>query len=125
MLLRIVMPPRCAAAIEREATLSLLQTIMGVRQAFIEQRRSLREDVRFPAWIDVGSGELRDCTVLDVSDEGARIAIATPRTLPEVFYLVLSRNGTRRPCRLIWRSRDEVGLFYLGPLARDPRGPLA
>jgi hypothetical protein len=103
----------------REVTLSLLQAIMGVRQAFIEQRRSLREDVRFPAWVDVGSGELRDCTVLDVSDEGARIAIDAPHLLPVAFYLVLSRSGTRRPCRLIWRSKDEAGLFYLGPL--DPR----
>ena len=105
--------------------MSLLQTIMGVRQAFIDQRRSQREDVRFPAWIDVGSGELRECTVLDVSDEGARLAIKSPRTLPEVFYLVLSRNGTRRPCRLIWRSDDEIGLFYLGPLDRDPRRAMA
>jgi hypothetical protein len=109
----------------REATLSFLQTIMGVRQAFFEQRRSLREDVRFPAWVDIGSGELRECTVLDVSDEGARIAIQAPHELPEVFYLVLSRNGTRRPCRLIWRSKDEAGLFYLGPLDRDPRRSMA
>lgn len=121
-----MMRPHARLPYFREATLSLLQTIMGgVRQAFIEQRRSLREDVRFPAWIDVGGGELRECTVLDVSDEGARIAIQAPHQLPVVFYMVLSRNGTRRPCRLIWRSKDEAGLFYLGPLNRVSPGILA
>jgi len=103
--------------------LSLLQTIMGVRQSFIEQRRSLREDVRFPAWIDIGNGAaLRDCTVLDVSDDGARIAIAAPSELPRQFYLVLSKNGTRRRCRLVWRSAQEVGLAYLEPLSRPLAG---
>jgi hypothetical protein len=116
------------AAVLREATLSLLQVIMGVRNAFIEQRRSLREDVRFPAWIDTGTGgSLIDCTVLDVSDGGARIGVAATARLPHEFYLVLSRSGTRRRCRLVWRSDDEAGLFYLAPLERrdPPPGPLA
>jgi hypothetical protein len=98
---------------------SLLQAIIGVRQSFIEQRRSMREYVRFPAWVDVGKGAaLRDCTVLDVSEDGARIAIAAPAELPEQFYLVLSRTGARRRCRLVWRSAEEAGLSYLEPLDR-------
>jgi PilZ domain-containing protein len=103
--------------------MSLLQAIMGVKQAFIEQRRSLREDVRFPAWVDVGDGSApRSCTVLDVSDDGARIMIAASVRLPKEFYLVLSKNGTRRRCRLVWRSDEEAGLFYLAPL--EHRGNL-
>jgi hypothetical protein len=97
--------------------LSLLQAILGAKQAFIDQRRSLREDVRFPAWVDIGDGKApRDCTVLDVSEEGARIALAVPAELPREFYLVLSKNGTRRRCRLVWRSEAEAGLFYIEPL---------
>jgi hypothetical protein len=96
---------------------SRLQAIVGVKQAFIEQRRSLREDVRFPAWADVGDGSApRSCTVLDVSDDGARIGIAVSARLPKEFYLVLGTNGTRRRCRLVWRSHEEAGLFYLAPL---------
>jgi hypothetical protein len=106
--------------------LSLLQALIGVRQAFIEQRRSVREYVRFPAWIDTGNGaELRDCTVLDVSEDGARIAIAAPSELPEEFFLVLSRSGAKRRCRLVWRSREEAGLSYLEPLYRPPVGHMA
>ena len=103
--------------------MSLLQAIMGMKQAFIEQRRSLREDVQFPAWVDVGDGSApRACTVLDVSDDGARIMISAPARLPKEFYLVLSRNGTRRRCRMVWHSDQEAGLFYLAPL--EHRGNL-
>jgi hypothetical protein len=90
---------------------------MGMRQTFIEQRRSLREKVQFAAWIDVGNGAAqRDCTVVDVSEDGARIMVASPAELPQEFYLVLSKHGTRRRCRLVWRSDEEVGMSYLGPL---------
>jgi hypothetical protein len=106
-----------AAAISSEATMTLLQSIVGFKQTFIEQRRSPRENVQFPAWIDIGNGaELRDCTVLDVADNGARIRVAYPAELPREFYLVLSKNGTRRRARLAWRSGEEVGMSYVGPL---------
>lgn len=105
--------------------MSLLQAIIGMRQAFIEQRRSMREYVRFPAWVDTGAGgALRDCTVLDVSEDGARIAISAPTELPDEFYLVLSRYGARRRCRLVWRSAKEAGLSYLAPLDRSLREDL-
>jgi hypothetical protein len=97
--------------------MSLLQSIMDFKQTFIEQRRSPRENVQFPAWIDIGNGAaLRDCTVLDVSEDGARIMVASPAELPKEFYLVLSKHGTRRRGRLAWRSGEEVGVSYLGPL---------
>ncbi len=106
--------------------MSLLQSLIGARQAFVEQRRSLREYVRFPAWVDIGNGApLRDCTVLDVSDDGVRIALAAPAELPEQFHLVLSRSGARRRCRLAWRTQQEAGLSYLEPLDRPLAGTMA
>jgi hypothetical protein len=101
--------------------LALLQAIMGIGNAFVEQRRSAREAVRFPAWADFGYGFPRECTVLDVSDDGIRIAIENPSDLPGEFDLILSRSGARRRCRLAWRSDEEAGLQYLGPLVRGPR----
>jgi hypothetical protein len=95
----------------------LFQSIMGFKKSFIEQRRSPRANVQFPAWLDIGNGSaLRDCTVLDVSEDGARIRVTSPAELPREFYLVLSKKGTRRRSRLTWRSGGEVGVSYLGPL---------
>jgi hypothetical protein len=82
----------------------------------------LRQLVEFPAWIDTGGGTpLLDCTVLDVSDEGARITVACPAALPRVFYLVYSKQTLRRRrCRLVWRVDGEIGVNYLGPLEVEP-----
>src|SRR5262245_29959470 len=102
--------------------LPLLQAFGRVNPKFLEQRRAPREDVQFSAWIDIGDGgSLLDCTVLDVSDEGARITLASPVRLPKIFHLVFTRQGTRRRrCRLVWRVDGEIGVNYLGPLATNP-----
>jgi hypothetical protein len=104
--------------LHREAAVSLFQAFARVTQTFIEQRRSIREHAQFPAWIDVGDGsQPRDCTVLDVSEDGARIMVSSPAKLPKEFWLVLSKDTTRRRhCQMVWRSDTEVGLKYLGAI---------
>jgi hypothetical protein len=74
--------------------------------------------VNFPAWVDVGDGSPRlDCTVLDVSEGGARLLVPASAKLPREFWLVFSKNGTRRRrCRKAWRSEDQIGVTYIGPL---------
>jgi hypothetical protein len=98
--------------------MSLLQVITRATQSFIEQRRSMREQVNFPAWIELGlRSQRRDCTVLDVSDGGARIALSSRDAPSKEFWLVFSKDGTRRRrCRVIWRSADQIGVSYLGPI---------
>ena len=95
-----------------------LQALTRVAQTFHDQRRSQREYVQFPAWIDICNGaQPLDCTVLDVSEDGARIEGLFPARLPEKLFLVLNKQGTRRRrCRMVWRRNQEIGLAYLGPL---------
>jgi hypothetical protein len=96
----------------------LLQAIMRFGQTFIEQRRSRREPVYFPAWIASDADlQWHPCTVLDVSDGGARIMLSSRTRVPKEFWLVLTRDGTRRRrCEIAWRSDDQIGVSYLGPL---------
>src|SRR5262245_29552401 len=98
--------------------MSLLQAITRLTKTFIEQRRSMRENVDFPAWIETGHWSRRlECTVLDVSDGGARLVGPLPARLPNEFWLAFSRDGTRRRrCRVAWRSNGQIGVTYLGPL---------
>jgi hypothetical protein len=42
--------------------------------------------------------------------------VEAPADLPKEFYLVLTKSGTRRRCRLVWSSEQEIGVFYLGPI---------
>lgn len=104
----------------------VFETISWLAQTVMDRRRSLREIVRYSAWIDVGlDAPPRRCAVLDVSEGGARILFPSGPRLPEEFSLVFTKYGSiRRRCRLVWRSRTEVGLSYLGPLeCEGPSNP--
>jgi len=98
--------------------MSLLQAINPFKRLYNEQRRSLREQVHFPAWIALGKGTVTlPCTVIDVSEDGARIELASPAGLPNDFYLLLAEDGSRRRrCRIAWRSEVQIGVNYIGPL---------
>lgn len=102
--------------LHRGTAMSLLQAITRVKQTFIEQRRSIREHVHFPAWIDIGNGsQPRDCIVLDVSEGGFGIMISSPAELPPEFWLILTEQGTIRcRCRIVWRTGEQIGVTCLG-----------
>jgi hypothetical protein len=103
--------------------MSLLRAITRYYSShtFIEQRQSIREHVCFPARIETVSGAPRiECTVLDVSDSGARVSASSKTSFPKEFWLVFSKDGTRRRrCRMAWRSGEQMGLKYLAPLQID------
>jgi hypothetical protein len=107
--------------LNREAAVSLFQAFTRFKQTFIERRRSIREHVEFPAWIDIGDGsQPRSCTVLDVSEDGARIMVSSPAELPKEFWLLLTKDRSRRRhCRRAWRSDNQVGVRYLGAIHFD------
>jgi hypothetical protein len=73
--------------------------------------------VEFPAWIDIGNDVVpRSCTVVDVSDAGARITVAFPTKLPKEFDLILTMLGTKRRCQVVWCSDEQIGVSYVGPM---------
>jgi hypothetical protein len=98
--------------------MQLLQALFRFGQTFIEQRRAIRDHVCFCAWIaNDTDARYWECTVLDVSDTGARIVIPSPTRISKEFWLVLSKDGSRRRrCQLVWRSDSQIGLKYIGPL---------
>lgn len=71
-------------------------------------------------WID---GDLTpfQCTVRDVSSEGARVKLRETETLPEQFEFEIMHvhdnriaEHVRRRVQVIWRSDRELGLRYVG-----------
>lgn len=94
----------------------LLKAISPLFRRYNEQRRSPRENASFPAWISFGRGtDSLPCTVIDVSEHGARIELASPAGTPDDFYLLLTKNGSRqRRCRVVWRSGLQIGVIYMG-----------
>ena len=106
--------------------MSLLQIFSRATQQFIDQRKSKRHRVQRPAMIDLGrnlgrDAGLRSCIVCDMSEDGARIAVESPETVPKEFWLMVSQDETAsRRCRVIWRSADQIGVSYLLPPLQQP-----
>ena len=100
--------------------MTLLQAFARVKQAFVEQRRSIRHGTRCPAWIEFDDhSSPRRCSLVDISEGGARIEVASAEELPEEFPLVLVEDAVNiRRCRIIWRGDGQIGVSYLDPYAR-------
>lgn len=71
--------------------------------------------IRLPARIDIGRGSrLLHCIICDLSDERARITLASNARLPNEFVVVLTAEGrVRRRCPTLWRDGLELGIRFL------------
>ena len=99
----------------------LSQAFARFKRPFVERRQSVRESVQFPALIDIGgSSRPLNCTVMDVSEGGARIKVSSPAKLPKDFWLVLTKDRIkRRQCQLVWHSKSQIGVLHLGDIHTD------
>lgn len=63
----------------------------------------------------VGDGAIvRQCTLLDVSEGGVRIAVGTVGKLPYDVALVDPCTGLSHRAKLVWQSDTEAGLRFVG-----------
>jgi hypothetical protein len=54
------------------------------------------------------------CVIWDVSEGGARIAIANPQAITDEITLLLLRDATHGTrCRVAWRTDEQIGLQFL------------
>ena len=81
-----------------------------------EQRKSLRHPMRRAAEVIFGTGEppVR-CVIWDLSEGGARLAIACPlHGLPPEFTLVMFKDAReQRQCQVVWTDTRFVGVKFL------------
>jgi hypothetical protein len=77
-------------------------------------RQEPREKIDRPAWISIGGSlPLLNCTLIDISDNGARLALSGNAELPEKFSLWLSRHGhPRYTCRIVWSGQKTIGVQF-------------
>ncbi len=53
-----------------------------------------------------------DCIVRDISQEGARLAVAHPPSVPEEFELTLAGQAKRTRAEIRWRRADTIGISF-------------
>jgi hypothetical protein len=81
-------------------------------EMFADRRKSERRLCGGGAKMHFGVGSLpRDCTIVDVSDGGARI-VAENLEVPAEFTIIFSTGQPRR-CRLAWRIGCEFGAEFI------------
>ena len=85
-------------------------------------RKSLRRQLRYTAWLVLEGDQLHGCVLADASDTGARLEVEDSKTVPDTFMLLLAGNGSaQRTCRVVWRKPKQVGVKFERRLAKhDP-----
>jgi hypothetical protein len=82
---------------------------------FFNRRLFFRRTINEPAWIERASNSILErCTLVNVSDIGARLTIGDVHDLPDNFVLYLTRGPQPgRQCRVIWQRNHEVGVEFV------------
>jgi len=77
-------------------------------------RQGNRDKVDRIAWICVGDGlPLRNCTLIDMSNTGAKVELEGAEDIPGIFSLWLSRHGhPRYSCRVVWSQKNKIGVQF-------------
>ena len=53
------------------------------------------------------------CTVLDLSEGGAKLKVSLGALIPACFELEIPSRRERYRCRLVWRTLDALGVEFL------------
>ena len=78
-----------------------------------ERRRVPRHRTLKSGKIVVQSGRwVVDCTVRNLSTQGALLLVRSLAAIPEKFDLVLETTGEHHPCRIAWRGEDRLGVEF-------------
>jgi hypothetical protein len=88
----------------------------GLNPDRVQRRKSQRRPVSLSGLVmaERGGPLLCQCTMVDVSEGGARLKVEHPTQIPDLFTLVLSRGArTSRRCQVRWRSATEVGVQFI------------
>jgi hypothetical protein len=58
-----------------------------------------------------------DCTIRDLSESGARIAIQGAQMIPQRFYLIDRTNRTAHEVKVAWNNGKQLGLRFLSSVS--------
>jgi hypothetical protein len=75
-------------------------------------KREVRRARRLWAWIKVQDRTIAECHVMDISNNGAKIATTTPSLVPDRFDLAFAEGGQTRSCEVIWRHGRICGVKF-------------
>jgi PilZ domain len=78
-----------------------------------ERRRSVRETGPFAAVVKLYNGRLLPCAVINVSEGGAKLALAKETVLPKEFELSIPAKNASWRVRVVWQQAKELGVYRI------------
>ena len=54
-----------------------------------------------------------DCTIKNISQTGAKVALSDTLTLPTEFEIDIPQKGRSHRARLVWRDKEAIGIEFL------------
>jgi hypothetical protein len=86
-------------------------------------RRAERRGLGSPGWISFHGDARFPCFILDISQDGAKIAVREAFTLPDRLRLYFSPTAqTFRLCVVRWRKEEAIAVQFTRPRPRDADG---
>ena len=76
-----------------------------------EHREATRHRVLKAGTISFAGGGI-DCTVRNLSETGAALEVVTPLFIPDRFTLIVPTDQLKRPCRIVWRKENRMGVAF-------------
>ena len=55
----------------------------------------------------------RQCTVIDISEGGARLRVEDPQFVKPQFQLKFDRTSPGRACKVAWKKDDVIGIKFV------------
>jgi hypothetical protein len=85
----------------------------------LERRALQRHEVRFDSkLIFVDASRVVDCTLSNMTEDGARIRTADEVAVPSRFYVWERQTNSVFECELRWRKRRVLGVRFLDTCGR-------
>jgi hypothetical protein len=84
---------------------------LGKDQA--ERRQSPRETGPFAAVARLYNGRSMPCSVLNLSESGAKLAMTRETVLPKEFELSIPARNASWRVRVVWQDGKELGVFRI------------
>jgi len=85
---------------------------LNMQPKFVERRAEPRYETAEAAKAVFSAAESVDCTVLNISSQGAQLGLRSEIKLPRRFTLLLKKSGDRLDARLVWQLGIVAGVKF-------------
>jgi hypothetical protein len=89
--------------------------VFSLGRTQFHKRKAARRKSGANGWIRLDGGfATRPCSMVDLSDTGVKITVHSAETVPGVFTLLTSRDGSPgRRARVKWRRGSQIGAEFI------------